>query len=181
MYREAREKLLVSGYRQNSMRMFERRDLPSSTGPVYCCQTDGMIGLGVGARSYTTELHYSTEYAVGRTGVRSIIADYLKRDASEFATAQYGYQLPLDDQRRRFALQSILQTGGLDLTLYEIRFGGSAVEHLPQLTELLEADLARFDDGTLTLTPAGMERSDAVGPWLYSSQVQELMGEFDLR
>ena len=36
----------------------------------YCCQEDGMIGLGPGARSYTRSMHYSTEYAVGQTGVR---------------------------------------------------------------------------------------------------------------
>lgn len=181
MYREARQKLLGSEYRQNSMRMFERVDLPHSSGPAYCCQTDGMIGLGVGARSYTAEVHYSTEYAVGRTSVKSIIADYLSRQASDFASAQYGYRLPIDDQRRRFALQSLLQTDGLDLAAYESRFGASVFEHLPQLGELIETGLAGRNERTVTLTSAGLEWSDAVGPWLYSARVRELMSEFDLQ
>lgn len=181
MYREARQKLLASGYRQNSMRMFEREEMPDSSGPAYCCQTDGMIGLGVGSRSYTTEVHYSTEYAVGRSGVKSITADYLSRQAADFASAHYGDRLPLDDQRRRFALQSLLQTDGLNLTAYESRFGGCVFEHLPQLAELIDAGLACCDDPALTLTSSGLERSDAVGPWLYSPRVRELMSEFDLQ
>lgn len=181
MYREARQKLLGSGYRQNSMRMFEREDLLESCGPAYCCQTDGMIGLGVGARSYTTEVHYSTEYAVGRTGVKSIIADYLSRKANEFAAAQYGDRLSIDDQRRRFALQSLLQTDGLELAAYESRFGTSVFEHLPQLGELIDTGLACHDEQTLALTSAGLERSDAVGPWLYSPRVCDLMSEFELQ
>lgn len=181
MYRTARARLLDAGYRQNSMRMFERADLPGSTGPAYCCQTDGMIGLGVGARSYTGTLHYSTEYAVGRSGVRSIIADYLGRQAQEFATAQYGYRLPLDDQRRRFVLQSLLQTSGLNLADYAERFDGHALDQLPPLRDLAENGLAEFNDRFLTLTAAGLERSDAIGPWLYSARVQDRMSEFELR
>ena len=113
--------------------------------------------------------------------MKSIIADYLSRKASDFASAQYGDRLPIDDQRRRFALQSVLQTDGLDLAAYESRFGTSVFEHLPQLSELLDAGLAFHDEQTLALTPAGLERSDAIGPWLYSPRVRELMSEFDLQ
>src|SRR5262249_14204777 len=54
LYDQARATLADAGYRQVSMRMF-RRDRPgtASAGTVYCCQDDGMVGLGVGARSYT--------------------------------------------------------------------------------------------------------------------------------
>jgi oxygen-independent coproporphyrinogen-3 oxidase len=45
----------------------------------YCCQEDGMLGLGCGARSYTRGLHYASEYAVGARGVRGILADYVAR------------------------------------------------------------------------------------------------------
>ena len=48
-YREARSLLLGEGYTQVSMRMFRRTDAPDSGGPAYCCQEDGMVGLGCGA------------------------------------------------------------------------------------------------------------------------------------
>ncbi|MCA9698060.1 MAG: STM4012 family radical SAM protein, partial [Myxococcales bacterium] len=67
-YRAGRDHLLARGYAQASMRMFQRPDPRVDPGvdpgPVYCCQADGMIGLGVGARSYTRTLHYSEDWAV---------------------------------------------------------------------------------------------------------------------
>ncbi len=33
--------------------------------PIYCCQADGMLGLGCGARSDTDTLDYANDYAVG--------------------------------------------------------------------------------------------------------------------
>jgi oxygen-independent coproporphyrinogen-3 oxidase len=68
-YRVARSLLLERGYEQISMRMFRSKNAAEETGPVYCCQEDGMVGLGCGARSYTRGLHYSREYAVGAAGV----------------------------------------------------------------------------------------------------------------
>ncbi|AYN27059.1 hypothetical protein D8682_08705 [Buttiauxella sp. 3AFRM03] len=43
---------------QGSMRMFRRNNSHAGQGK-YCCQNDGMIGLGCGAHSYTHSLHYS--------------------------------------------------------------------------------------------------------------------------
>src|SRR5262249_18401222 len=48
-YREGRALLLAEGYTQVSMRMFRARHAPDEEGPVYCCQEDGMVGLGCGA------------------------------------------------------------------------------------------------------------------------------------
>ncbi len=76
-YRAGRALLLDAGYTQVSMRMFRASHAPAQDGPVYCCQEDGMVGLGCGARSYTRGLHYSSEYAVGASGVRAILRDYV--------------------------------------------------------------------------------------------------------
>jgi oxygen-independent coproporphyrinogen-3 oxidase len=72
------------------MRMF-RRPGDAAGGTEYCCQTDGMVGLGCGARSYTSRLHYSFEYAVGAGQVRSIIDTYVSE--TEFAAARVGFTL----------------------------------------------------------------------------------------
>jgi oxygen-independent coproporphyrinogen III oxidase len=52
-YRAGREFLLSNGYTQVSMRMFRANRVTEAVQPVYCCQADGMLGLGCGARSYT--------------------------------------------------------------------------------------------------------------------------------
>ena len=177
-YRRGRDRLLNAGYVQHSLRMFRKPGLHDG-GPVYDCQADGMIGLGCGARSYTSELHYSTEYAVGRSGVRSILADYLKRDRDSFRTARHGFRLNEEDRRRRFVLQGLLQADGLDTAAYRARFDAAVADDLPELNDLFPRGLAEYHGGTLRLTAAGLERSDAVGPWLYSGKVRGLMGEYE--
>ena len=161
------------------MRMFCKPLTGSrDTGPLYCCQSDGMVGLGCGARSYTRDLHYSSEFAVGRTGIRSVLGDYLRRSPDTFRKAYHGYRLNLSERKRRFVIKSLLQAKGLSTTDYECQFGANVFEDLPGLTELLGKNLGRRDGDRLTLTEPGLERSDAIGPWLYSPEVTQLMEAF---
>jgi oxygen-independent coproporphyrinogen-3 oxidase len=185
-YRTARELLLDRGYAQRSMRHFERLPPapPRIGGPgelTYACQEDAMIGLGCGARSYTQALHYSSEYAVGRVGVREILAAYLDRDAAAFARAEYGIRLEAGEQRRRYVLKSLLHADGLDLTAYRERYGSEAQTDFSELGELGERELAQRIGERLQLTPRGLEYSDALGPWLYSDAMRARMEAFPLR
>lgn len=179
-YRMAREHLLDVGYEQKSLRMFQLQHL-SDDGPVYCCQSDGMVGLGCGARSYTRALHYSTEFAVGRSSVRAILDDYLKRAPEEFRIAAHGFHLDAEDQRRRHAIMSLLQVEGLLLSDFRHQFQSDVFDDLPQIQELVDRELAETSDDCVRLTTAGLELSDAIGPWLYSARVQTLMQEFPSR
>ncbi len=184
LYHQGRDLLLAHGYRQISMRLFRKEGLPGEAaemeGPLYCCQEDGMVGLGAGARSYTQAVHYSTEYAVGRQGIDAIIQDYLSRD---FTVADYGCRLSQDDQQRRFLLKSLLRIGGLHREDYQQAFPGHwPHEDYPQLQELVDCNLATWEEdrSVLRLTAFGLERSDTIGPWLYAPGVQERMRTFDL-
>jgi oxygen-independent coproporphyrinogen III oxidase len=180
-YREARALLLDAGYVQVSMRLFRARHAPAEDGPVYCCQEDGMVGVGCGARSYTRALHYATEYAVRAPGIREILADYVARPDEAFDRADYGFHLGQEEQRRRYTIQSLLSGEGLVFAAYRNRFGTDLFDDLPQLDELEPLGLARRGAEGLRLTAAGIERSDALGPWLYSETVRALMGEYAWR
>lgn len=179
-YREGRALLLAEGYEQVSMRMFRSARAPKEGGPAYCCQDDGMVGLGCGARSYTSALHYSNEFAVGARGVREIIAHYLTCPSEEFERAGYGFALDDAEQRRRFVVKSLLRAEGLDAGAYRERFGGEPAAEMPELGALVESGLAAADDSRLRLTDVGLELSDAIGPWLYSPRVRELMRTYEL-
>jgi oxygen-independent coproporphyrinogen-3 oxidase len=186
-YRASRELLLESGYRQVSMRMFQAAQAPAADGPAYCCQNDGMVGLGSGARSYTRALHYSGEYAVGATGVREILAAYFAKAArivktdDAFDFVDYGFRLDGAEQRRRFVIQSLLQVEGLDFAAYSARFGSEAMDDLPELERLEDHGLATRDDARLRLTEEGLEMSDVIGPAFYSARVRRLMESYQLR
>ena len=179
-YREGKSLLESAGYEQLSMRSFRSSSVDTSDATVYCCQDDGMVGLGCGARSYTRELHYSNEYAVGACNIHEIIARFVESPRAAFRFAHYGFRLSADEQRRRFVIKSILRKDGLDVAGYRRRFGNDPHEDLPELNVLLTADLAVSADQSFKLSETGMELSDAIGPWLYSPNVHELMRAYDL-
>jgi oxygen-independent coproporphyrinogen-3 oxidase len=181
LYREGRDLLLSEGYSQVSMRMFRRDTASSNSGPSYCCQEDGMIGLGCGARSYTRALHYSLDYAVGAKGVREIIADYVAREPADFARVERGFVLDLDEQRRRYILQSILNAEGLNVECYRESFGRDPADDFPELNTFEGLGLLALDVNRWTPTDLGLERSDALGPWLFSNRVQTLMEEYEAK
>lgn len=182
LYRQGRDHLLERGYEQVTLRIFRREGVTETPGPKYTVQDDGMVGVGVGARSYTRGLHYSTEYAVGRRGVVSIIEDYAGRDAATFDHVHHGFTLDEDEQRRRFVILSLMSGQGLDPALYAARFGAAPMTHYPELAELVEHGLATRDTSTgqLGLTERGMELEDVIGPWLYSATVDALSDEYEL-
>ena len=178
LYRAGVDRLLGSGYTQRSMRHFERFGKTSPPSD-YTCQQDGMVGLGPGARSYTTRVHYSTRYAVRRAATWGIIDNYTSR--SDFSAAHFGTVLNADEQKRRFVIKSLLQTEGLDLHRFRQQFGIDATEQFPELGFLVDLGLAEGGERTLTLTRTGLERSDAIGPFLVSSQIERRMESFEWR
>jgi oxygen-independent coproporphyrinogen-3 oxidase len=177
-YRQAREFLLASGFEQVSMRMFRQCGQSEPPTPVYCCQADGMIGLGVGARSYTRELHYSSPFAVRQKSILATIENYGGQSPSEMAQVRHGFELDGQEQRRRYVILTLLQVSGVDAADYLRRFGSELLADVPQLEHLTELGLAEATGNRLALTAAGLEQSDALGPWLYSQDVRRRMQEF---
>ncbi|MDQ3335281.1 MAG: STM4012 family radical SAM protein [Myxococcota bacterium] len=176
LYDQAGDFLRSAGYRQISLRMWKRGDAPATAGTVYCCQADGMVGLGCGARSYTQSVHYSSEWAVGARGVRGIIDRWITRTDDEFAVADYGFVLDASEQRRRWLILSLLSDEGLDLDAYRARFAGEP----DALEELAARGWIAQDARTLRLTSEGLARADMIGPYLYTDAVNQRMSTYEL-
>lgn len=179
LYELGREYLLAQGYQQVSMRFF-RKPSAGVSRPAYCCQEDGMLGLGCGARSYTRQLHYASEYAVSQQGVKAILREYLAREPASFAQVDYGFELDADTRKRRYLLQSLLHQSGLDSQRYCEVFGNPPEKDFAQLEELLSLDLVTLSQGVWRLNARGLAWSDAIGPWLYGASVQERMQSYAL-
>ncbi len=184
LYEQGRDFLCANGYQQISMRLFRLASLDSTIhaghGAAYCCQEDSMVGLGVGARSYTDSLHYSTEYAVGQNGVRAIIEDYCRRKKGDFQKADYGCFLDDLERRRRYVIKSLLRRDGLDTAAYWKQFGSAVLEDLPELRELFELGLVEANGSRWQPTSRGLDFSDVIGPWLFSESSRSRMDEFEL-
>ncbi|MFI1801273.1 STM4012 family radical SAM protein [Streptomyces sp. NPDC020379] len=181
LYRQGRDHLLAHGYEQVSMRMFRRTDAPAQGPADYACQTDGMIGLGCGARSYTSALHYSFDYAVDMREIRAIIDSYTATE--DFTRAAHGRYVDEDEARRRHLLQSLLQAEGMPLDDYRQRFGASPYEHFAAELDAFAAHgwLADGPAGRLRLSPEGLAHSDALGPALFSPGVRAAMAAYESR
>lgn len=180
LYRRGRDHLLAEGYEQVSMRMFRRAGAPHEGADDYACQTDGMIGLGCGARSYTSKLHYSFDYAVGMREIRNIIDDYTTTE--DFSRAEVGRAVDTDEARRRHLLQSLLQAEGMELEEYRARFGSRPGDDFPAELDRF-AGLGWLDEGAgpglLRLSPEGLAHSDALGPALFSPAVRAAMTAYE--
>ncbi|MFD3570335.1 STM4012 family radical SAM protein [Streptomyces sp. NPDC058667] len=180
LYRYGRDHLLAHGYEQVSMRMFRRADAAPLGPDDHACQTDGMIGLGCGARSYTSALHYSFDYAVDMREIRSIIDAYT--ETPDFSRVEVGRWVDAGEARRRHLLQSLLQAEGMPVAGYEERFGSSPfadfAEELGRFERLgwLDGDAPA---GLLRLSPDGLAYSDGLGPELFSPDVRAAMAAYE--
>jgi coproporphyrinogen III oxidase-like Fe-S oxidoreductase len=186
LYEQGRDALLAAGYRQLSMRHFRRATVTADTALVestvdHSCQEDGTVGLGCGARSYTAGLHYSFDYAVSVGAVRAVIDDYLSRPAGDFRSAEVGFVLDGAEQRRRWLVKSLLRTEGVDRPSWRDRFGADVLADFPELAGLADRGWLTDDTATVRLTPAGLARSDVIGPWLVSPAVRAAMARYALR
>lgn len=183
LYRQGRDYLLSNGYEQVSMRMFRKRDHTQQKNSIrYCCQEDGMVGLGSGARSYTKRIHYSSEYAVGRKGVIDIIDNYTRETEEGFSLARYGICLSEEEQKRRYMIKSLLHGEGLSAPRYRKIFFADVFTEFPELSLLIDAGMFYVNtDDEVVLTSTGMELSDSIGPWLYSQHIDRLMKVYELR
>ncbi|MEU9189402.1 STM4012 family radical SAM protein [Streptomyces sp. NPDC048484] len=180
-YREGRDHLLSHGYEQVSMRMFRRTDAPPQGPDDYACQTDGMIGLGCGARSYTSRLHYSFDYAVSMREIRGIIDDYTSTRG--FSRALHGRWVDEDEARRRHLLQSLLQAQGLSVADYRLRFGSDPYDDFPAELDVLTARgwLDEVRPELLRLSAEGLAHSDAIGPEFFSPTVRDAMAAYETK
>jgi oxygen-independent coproporphyrinogen III oxidase len=178
-YRAGRDLLRSVGYQQVSMRMFRAPHAVEASGPVYCCQADGMVGLGCGARSYTRSLHYSYDYAVDSKEVKNILARYIAND--DFESIHYGFELGLEEQKRRYLLLSLLSDEGVDLKAYRDRFSSEITTDFTMLNTLQEEGFATIANQQIHLTESGLERSDAIGPMLFSDSVKTLMQQYQIK
>jgi oxygen-independent coproporphyrinogen-3 oxidase len=176
LYRIGRERLLEAGYEQLSLRCFRQPRPACETD--YCCQRDGMVGLGCGGRSYTRSLHYASRFAVTQAGIRALLLDWIAQSDADFAVATYGIHLNEDEQRRRHVILSVLHSSGLNCADYEARFQSTPLADVPQLASLIERGWVEFQDGRFLLTESGLENSDLAGPLLYSTTLHERLKQF---
>ena len=178
LYMTGRETLLNAGYVQTSMRCFRKESAPDLfPNSNYDSIQSGMIGIGAGARSYTQELHYSSDYAVDRQEIKSIISQYSAQH--DFNKINYGFELNLEEQKRRFLIKSLTDGGELATQKYSEMFRSNPFMEFELLAKLDEQGMLWENEGVLGLKSEAMKYEDVIGPALYSEKAKTLMEGFE--
>lgn len=173
MYDVAVERLSAAGFRQRTMRQFLRGNAPADD--EYRCQEHGMVGLGAGARSYTSVVHYSTPWRMVAKNIRAVIDDYQRRMARGDTAVTHGFVLDDDERRRRFVIQSLLYDG-VDTGA----FAANVRARFAPVWEALHDEGCIVDDGTrIRLTPLGRRHADVVGGLFFSPRVLGLIDAYE--
>lgn len=180
LYAAARDHLAALGWQRRSLRMFQAPGAGDTHAPVYRCQSDGMVGLGPGARSYTRALHYATPFAVAQPAVRALVETWCQEPDAAFDVATWGITLDAAEQRRRWLILSVLEHG-VAREPYRERFGTDVLSDFPELAEAAELGLLTIEPEALSLTARGIEHADVIGQWLYSADVRDRMETWDTR
>lgn len=176
LYRQGRDYLLSNGYRQVSMRCFRRIDAPIIKSD-YDATINGMVGIGAGARSYTSKLHYSGHYAVSRKAIKGIIEEYSNQ--KDFTSVQYGIRLNKEEEIRRFLIKSLIDGGQLAIHQFEEKFHQSVLD-MEVIQDFFSQGFLEQEGDWIRLSKRGLELEDWIGPQLFSSQVNDLMNSFQL-
>lgn len=178
-YQAASAFLREQGFRQDSMRRFLRQKGQR----VYSeCGFGTSLALGCGGRSYLGNLHFSTPYAITRTGCLTQLAEY--EATRDFTRISHGLLLSPQEQKRRYVIRHLLIQPGLSLDKYQEHFHSQAETDFPLLGQWLEEgylERRKGEDGPdyLSLTPAGMALSDYLGPRLVSPQICQYMKDWE--
>ena len=172
LYIAARDKLLQSGYEQTSMRCFRKTNAEYvNNNEEYDPISDAMIGVGAGARSYTTNFHYSTDYAVAKKEIKTIIDKYSYKE--NFENVSHGIHLNNDEQKRRFLIKSITDGGTLNTIQYQNYFQSDVFNDFEMASHLVNDNyLEEKTNNNYKLTLKGMCYEDVIGPALYSTDIK---------
>lgn len=173
-YQAGAEFLRTAGFRQDSMRRFVRKQ---GRRAYTECGFGTSLALGCGGRSYLGNLHFCSPYAITRDECLARLAEY--EAADDYTRITHGFLLSEEEMRRRYAIRHLLIRPGLRLSAYQARFGRDVRLDFPLLVQWAGQGLAKAEGEFFTLTQAGLDLSDALGPRLISLQVQNAMRRWE--
>ncbi len=179
IYDESVDYLTARGFRQNSFVRFS------------ICSEDGLrqeasdfsgtplLGLGAGARSYTSPVHYGTDFAVRRGRTARIISSFIDRGQLGKDVPRLGFELDGDERRRRFCILN-LSLGRLDPSVYRRRFDADVSQDFSgELAALRNEGCVDFEGGNYRLTRRGFKYSNVIATLFQSDKVSGLEATYE--
>lgn len=138
------------------------------------------LGLGPGARTSAPDAHYSTNYAVAYGPTLEIIQAYIAAMEERKPAASEGFLLDEDEKRRRYVIQALQVSQGVNPTRFIELFGSSLTDLFGAQFEALrrEGCIQETESGSIILTEKGRKYSDSCVRILFSERVKQLEQEY---
>ena len=174
-YQAVVKRLMTAGYQQLSMRRFvkERGEETVFNKP---CGFSNTLSFGCGVRSYLSNLHFCTPYAVKQQYCKRELQNYIMQE--DMTKITYGLLLNEEEMRRRYVIKNLLFDRGIMEADYVEHYGETVTEAFPLLKEWEQQGYVSFQQGFVSLTALGRSYSDYLGPKLMSKEVIERMQEW---
>lgn len=164
--------LKEKGYRQETFVRFTNLEDSGYQQQMNEFKGEAILGLGVAARSYTPELHYSTDYSIHSLKAHEIINQYINEDFENNGQL-IGFNLSEKEQQIRFIILNLL-INNLNAKSFSALFNTDLSEKFKNhFDALVNEECIFFDGDNIRLTEKGLKYSSIIGELFYSDDVQE--------
>jgi oxygen-independent coproporphyrinogen III oxidase len=166
--------LLNHGYRCESHVKFVKLDNKSThQQKIYEYQGVETLGIGCGAKSYNSHVHYGLPWYQKRSDAEKLINAYMNQ--MDFQRMPWhGIYMTLDENKRRHMVYSFF-LGELDIRGYQLRFGSSVFDDFGQELAALQANdlIDTLSEDVIVLNQKGRKYTDLVGGLFWSQAMHE--------
>lgn len=171
-YQAVVKRLLAAGYQQLSMRRFIRKKNGETVASKPCGYSN-TLSFGCGGRSYLSNLHFCTPYAVKQQQCKCELDHYIGQ--GDMTKITYGLLLDEEEMKRRYVIKNLLFDRGIREEDYLAHYGEVVTEAFPVLKEWEQKEYVSVKEGFVSLTARGRSYSDYLGPMLMSDEVVSRM------
>lgn len=163
-YEYARETFFEAGYLQDCHLRFI---LPGRGGYIQqenVFAGESLLGFGVGARSYATNIHYRNSYNGSKH--REALGEYIGLIQNNRSAVSSAVNLDYDERMRRYVIYNLEH---LNKDKFETKFGLKFENAFPnEYCDMVRLDLAVDDGSIITLTTKGFLFRDVIANEFFS-------------
>lgn len=173
-YELAREIFQAAGYRRDSHDRYTLHPVNGFLQGDFNIRGMSLVGLGAGARSYGSNFHVRNTYA--SLNGRKALLEYISNVSSGRHSVESGVALDRDERMRQYAIGHLLALDSREFfSLFGLRVEEAFAEPLRQMLEL---ELAAWDENILRLTERGLLFRDLLARSLFSQRTEEREREY---
>lgn len=170
IYEEAREKLFLAGYMQDSHLRFVLPQQGFYEQQVNVFKGQSLLGFGVGARSYAKNIHYRNSY--GFKDSKLAIKRYIKNQNDNVSSVESAIFISNDEEMRRHIIYNL---EALDIRYIQQKYNYNLLEKNEEFWKILEGNnFIKFQNNFISLKEKASYFRDLLAYYFFSESIKNL-------